>query len=195
MGMSGNFFINDGSPSKWPMLTWVSRDVKLELLDHRRFAKWDFRDFNPDRGPDVVTEHVEFKKLIKDSISAGAKAFDKPLCEILLDQKYFNGIGNYLLAEILGRLNVNPFQKMNDLSKKKLNELLSLCKKIPQQAYVAGGAQLKDWKNPNKVSKKKFDKWKKFYKGRNCLSVVTDTGRNFWYHKKWNRFSKYGSED
>lgn len=31
------------------------------------------------------------------------RAFDKPICEALLNQKYFNGIGNYLRAEILFR--------------------------------------------------------------------------------------------
>lgn len=31
------------------------------------------------------------------------RAFDKPICEVLLNQKYFNGIGNYLRAEILYR--------------------------------------------------------------------------------------------
>ena len=30
-------------------------------------------------------------------------AFNKPLCEVLLNQKYFNGIGNYLRAEICFR--------------------------------------------------------------------------------------------
>lgn len=30
-------------------------------------------------------------------------AFDRPICEVLLNQKYFNGIGNYLRAEILFR--------------------------------------------------------------------------------------------
>lgn len=31
------------------------------------------------------------------------KAFDRPICETMLNQKYFNGIGNYLRAEILYR--------------------------------------------------------------------------------------------
>ena len=31
--------------------------------------------------------------------------FNKPICEVLLNQKYFNGIGNYLRAEILYRYN------------------------------------------------------------------------------------------
>ena len=32
-----------------------------------------------------------------------ASAFNKPICEALLNQKYFNGIGNYLRAEVLYR--------------------------------------------------------------------------------------------
>lgn len=31
------------------------------------------------------------------------KTFDRPICEALLDQRFFNGIGNYLRAEILFR--------------------------------------------------------------------------------------------
>lgn len=31
------------------------------------------------------------------------KVFDQPICEALLDQRFFNGIGNYLRAEILYR--------------------------------------------------------------------------------------------
>ena len=30
-------------------------------------------------------------------------AFNHPICETMLNQKYFNGIGNYLRAEILYR--------------------------------------------------------------------------------------------
>jgi formamidopyrimidine-DNA glycosylase len=36
-----------------------------------------------------------------------ASAFSKPICEVLLNQKYFNGIGNYLRAEILHRYVLN----------------------------------------------------------------------------------------
>lgn len=36
------------------------------------------------------------------------KVFDRPICEALLDQRFFNGIGNYLRAEILYRLACRP---------------------------------------------------------------------------------------
>lgn len=36
------------------------------------------------------------------------KAFNRPICEALLNQRFFNGIGNYLRAEILFRLAGGP---------------------------------------------------------------------------------------
>ena len=35
--------------------------------------------------------------------------FNKAICEVMLEQRYFNGIGNYLRAEILHRASVHPF--------------------------------------------------------------------------------------
>lgn len=65
-------------------------------------ASWSLQDhWSPDRGPDPVDEFVEFKTNIIDSLNC--KDFDKPICEVLLDQRYFNGCGNYLRAEILHR--------------------------------------------------------------------------------------------
>ena len=38
-----------------------------------------------------------------------SKFIGKPICEILYEQKYFNGIDNFLRSEILGRANIPPF--------------------------------------------------------------------------------------
>lgn len=201
MGMSGNFVFKneEEKSSKWPMLTWITSKKKnvemikrLELVDHRRFAKWMIRPWNPDRGFDMVTEHDQFKEKILQEHSLKNKDFKKPLCEILMSQKYFNGLGNYLLAEILGRLNVNPFQSLLDLKTSKVIELIQLCKDVPTESYILGGGEMKDWKNPEKSSKESFQTWLKFYKHKNSLSVVTNTGRNFWYNKKWEKYNIYG---
>jgi hypothetical protein len=40
-----------------------------------------------------------------------ASVFSRPVCEVLLNQQYFNGIGNYLRAEILFRAGIPPFQR------------------------------------------------------------------------------------
>uniref|UniRef100_A0A663MD28 Nei like DNA glycosylase 1 n=1 Tax=Athene cunicularia TaxID=194338 RepID=A0A663MD28_ATHCN len=67
------------------------------------------------------------------------KAFDKPICEALLNQKFFNGIGNYLRAEILYRLKIPPFEKARTVlealkeqeqERRKKNSALTLSKKL-----------------------------------------------------------------
>jgi formamidopyrimidine-DNA glycosylase len=44
---------------------------------------------------------------LQTNVAEFFQAFDSPICEVLLDQQYFNGIGNYLRAEILGRAGIN----------------------------------------------------------------------------------------
>ena len=51
-----------------------------------------------DRGPDTVVEYKEFRQNVLDNLEDAA--FNKAICETLLNQKYFNGIGNYLRAEV-----------------------------------------------------------------------------------------------
>lgn len=58
-------------------------------------GKWEINgDWGADRGPDPVVDYVEFRKNVLDNLKK--PAFDKPICETLLNQKFFNGIGNYL---------------------------------------------------------------------------------------------------
>lgn len=62
------------------------------------------------------------------------KTFDRPICEALLDQRFFNGIGNYLRAEILFRLRIRPFEKartvLQALQQRRLSPTLTLSQKI-----------------------------------------------------------------
>jgi endonuclease VIII-like 1 len=47
-------------------------------------------------------DYENFRRNIVDNL--GGPAFkQKAVCEVLLNQKFFNGIGNYLRAEILFR--------------------------------------------------------------------------------------------
>ena len=93
-------------------------------------------------------EPEEFRMNILKNLDK--KPFDQPIHLILMNQKYFNGIGNYLRAEILYRLpHVNPFMDAREVIEN-CPQLLELCTEIPSQlkAYSLGGGQLKDWENP-----------------------------------------------
>lgn len=193
MGMSGHFKVTpSGEELKHSHLMFDSTDgITLSFVDVRRFGKWGFGDWNKLRGPDPVYEHGEFVSNIMNSLNK--KDFSKPLHEVLMNQKYFNGIGNYLRAEIIYRLEtVNPFQPARDVILSSNGaQLLYLCREIPQQAYFLGGGNLYTWETPSEIKKENLmESWDDFMKcyGRLGMSSKVDNiGRRFWYDPKWEK--------
>lgn len=184
MGMSGYWFL---SKSRWDIpkhthLKFNSVSGRcLCLVDVRRFAKWKWANsWSSNRGPCPVKEFDLFKKNIQDNLLR--KEFNTPIHLVLMNQQYFNGIGNYLRAEILFKANQNPFisarQAIIDNP-----IILELCSQLPKEAYILGGGQLKDWENPFDFQKVSFSEWLTCYSKPNALSIVDNIGRKLWYHK------------
>lgn len=156
------------------------------LVDVRRFAKWSWVEgWSSNRGPDPTTEFELFTQNIIKNLHK--KVFNKPICEVLMDQKYFNGIGNYLRAEILHRAEVSPWTPANTAIYKN-GKILELCKTIPLEAYVIGGGSIKDWKNPYGNQKISMNQWLKCY-GK-LESLVDKTGRRIWFDKKYQELNE-----
>jgi len=131
------------------------------------------------RGPDPTLEFEKFKENILSNIHL--KEFDKPICDVLLNQSYFNGIGNYLRSTMLYYLDVNPF----DSARKIITDnpkIIDMSRDIPMKAYEFNGGQLRDWDNPFGVDREKFLEWVFYKKGISCKDK---TGRTFWYDEKW----------
>jgi len=186
MGMSGHFsYTKTTNEPKHAHLTFLTdKETTLSFVDVRRFGKWKWSNgWSSNRGPDPVYEYEEFKKNILSNISK--TEFSKPIHLFLMNQKYCNGIGNYLRAEILYRLpNISPWALAKDcfLAEPKLFEL---CRDIPAKAYLLGGGQLKDWKNPFKVTDEDFVKFIRCYGNPNMNRLKDSNGRMFWYDPKW----------
>ncbi|XP_056138136.1 endonuclease 8-like 1 isoform X2 [Lampris incognitus] len=111
-GMSGYFrFTAEDELPKHAHLRFRSSEKPcrvLSFVDARRFGSWvPNGTWQTDRGPCIMFEYKSFRENVLSHLSD--RAFDRPICEVLLNQKYFNGIGNYLRAEILFRLNIPPF--------------------------------------------------------------------------------------
>jgi endonuclease VIII-like 1 len=195
MGMSGNWYLaSPGEMVKHAHLKFYREDgYSLMMVDVRRFAKWDWTEsWSNKRGPCPLSEYEGFVEHVKSS--SNKKLFEKPIYEIMMDQKYFNGIGNYLRAEILYRSGVNPFLPAVKILS---DDLLELCHDVCQEAYLVGGGELKDWDNPFKrgygrgrinekmgrLADTSFRDWLQCY-GK-MESVEDSKGRRFWYHKKF----------
>ena len=188
MGMSGHFkWINNGVLSKHSHLCFESDSGSLDFVDVRRFGKWKLAEtWSENRGPDPISSFQNFIRNIKTNIDK--KDFDKPIHEVLMNQKYFNGIGNYLRAEILYRTDCNPFISAREALQSH-PEIYQLCKLLPLQAYKLGGGQLKDWENPfgTKVDVTSWDEFMICY-GNPKMSKITDrNGRTFWFNPIWQK--------
>lgn len=73
----------------------------LLFVDIQRMGKYNVltsESWGKGRGADPVDEYELFKKNLIDN--RAKKDFEQPIGELLLDQKYFNGVGNYLRAEV-----------------------------------------------------------------------------------------------
>tara|TARA_R100000900_G_scaffold52349_1_gene41817 strand:- start:1598 stop:2413 length:816 start_codon:yes stop_codon:yes gene_type:complete len=195
MGMAGHFKLtNTGNEPKHAHLMFYATDgVTLSFVDVRRFGKWkEVEEWSSNRGPDPTKEYEDFKENILANMDKAA--MKKPICEALMNQGYFNGIGNYLRAEILYRIpKLNPFTPAN---KAIIDHpiIFILCKELPLKAYALGGGQLKDWENPFKTEKEMFEKFIMCYGNTNMARVKDRNGRVFWFNPKWSKsllFSLY----
>lgn len=188
MGMSGHFkMTNTGQEPKHSHLIFYTEDgVSLCFVDVRRFGKWKQGFWWSDnRGPDPTTQFLDFKQNIYDNLHRAA--FSKPIYETLMDQKYFNGIGNYLRAEILYRLpSLNPNTSGRDAIESH-PEILYLCQDISMLAYAKGGGSIKDWDNPFGESAIQ-EKFMLCYGNKDMSHKQDRNGRRFWYDPKWDQF-------
>jgi endonuclease VIII-like 1 len=127
----------------------------------------------------MIKDFDKFESFIINNIDN--KSFSKPIYELLLDQNYFNGVGNYLRSTIIYYANINPFYSSREIIKKN-PEFLKLCKEILETSYSKNGGQLKDWINPFQKESNDFDNWVFYQKGS---KIVDKNGRTFWYDPKW----------
>ncbi|XP_036592917.1 endonuclease 8-like 1 isoform X2 [Trichosurus vulpecula] len=169
----------------------------LCFVDIRRFGHWEVQGtWQPGRGPCVLLEYEKFRENVLQNLAD--KTFDKPVCEALLDQKFFNGIGNYLRAEILHRLKIPPFEKartvLEALKHRKLNpelslskkikaklenpDLLELCHLVPMEVIQLGG---KGYGPDREDDFSAFRAWLRCYSVSGMKRLRDSRGRTIWF--------------
>jgi len=188
-GMSGCFKLTsvDDIP-KHAHLRFFTKNGKevLSFVDYRRFGKWEINgDWGADRGPDPVVDYVEFRKNVLDNLKK--PAFDKPICETLLNQEFFNGIGNYLRAEILYRCNVPPFTQSRSVLEPLLTnvkteepDIIELCHLVSKEVLALGGGKGYDTEfDPEE--RENFNNWLRCYYQDGMQNLVDHNGRTIWF--------------
>ncbi|XP_069078260.1 endonuclease 8-like 1 isoform X1 [Pleurodeles waltl] len=200
-GMSGTFRFTpaDDVPKHAHLRFYTAEPPRNALcfVDTRRFGSWEVNGtWQPDRGPCIMLEYEQFRENVMKNLQD--KAFDKPICEALLNQKYFNGIGNYLRAEILFRLKIplfvmartvleslaNPVQQSDLTLSKKLKlkkenpDLLELCHLVPMEVMNLPG---KGYGSKYSDDYSAFGKWLQCYYVAGMKSLRDSNGRTIWF--------------
>lgn len=183
MGMSGFFQLTrTGSEPKHAHLMFDSiQGWTLSFVDVRRFGKWKLaKGWSPNRGPDPIREFDKFKTNILNNLDN--PIFQKPIYEVLMNQTYFNGIGNYIRSEVICRIpELNPLMPAKEAL---INypSLYQLCRDIPSHIYTLNGGNILDWRSPFNYKENLI----KFYQNRDvCFPIKDNNGRTFWCLKKW----------
>jgi endonuclease VIII-like 1 len=184
MGMNGNWKLvstESWSDTKFTRMR-LDREDGMSLLLYGGYMgpKYKIGGFDTKRGFDIIKDFDKFKQNVLSNINT--KVFEKPICEVLLEQRYFDGVGNYLRSTILHYLDVNPFDSAKEVILKN-PRIFELCREIIQTSYELNGGQLRDWENPNpNLDSEEFHNWVFYQKG---LSCTDKTGRTFWFNEKW----------
>ena len=159
----------------------------LMLYDFTRMSSWKWTEsFSSFRSPDILTSRPGWvNKLYKHQNSREFKG--KAVFEVMLNQKYFNGIGTFSRTEILARTKFSPFTPFKDVLRidSLRNDFFDTCVYTIECIKNLGGFQYKNWKNPFFIDKKPLYNWIKVYKKEDSIFMVDRNGSRFWFEKCW----------
>ncbi|KAI6645986.1 Endonuclease 8-like 1 [Oopsacas minuta] len=190
LSMTGIFCFNKTTePPKYVKLQFITSCTTHSLFfsDQKGWGVWHIAEkgelWSDNRGPDPLTEYDLFRKNVLSNLKA--KQFNNCICEALLEQLYFNGIGNYLRAEILFRAGINPFLPARDVLQAiadtegeegaKGEDILDLCRSVPQEVVTLGI-------NKYAEDNKKWADWCQCYDKPGMTATKDKNGRMI-YHK------------
>lgn len=96
-------------------------------------------------GPDVLQEDVS-DALLKSKVK---NRWSKTLAEILMDQSFIAGVGNYIKAESLYLSKLSPHRKGSSLTDEEISRLNKAITSVIRESYQSGGSTFKTYADFN----------------------------------------------
>ena len=151
LGMSGGWTPNKEKHSN-VSFTFEKPPNNIYFRDMRNFGTIKFingeknlNDKLSKIGPDMLNDSTTFdifKKNMKKKINE-----NKPISQILMDQKHVSGVGNYIKSESLYISKISPHRKLKDINEDELKSLFNAIKKVIISSYKSQGMSLRDYKD------------------------------------------------
>ena len=96
-------------------------------------------------GPDVLLEDVP-DNLLRSKVK---NRYSKTLAEILMDQSFIAGVGNYIKAEALYLSKLSPHRKGGSLTDEEIFRLNKAITSVIRESYQSGGSTFKTYADFN----------------------------------------------
>ena len=133
-------------------------------------------------GPDFLNDYID-PKLWYSKLKNG-RIKNKQICDFLMEQKYFSGIGNYLKSEILYHAKVRPDRTLNSLTDEEIYTLRNSALFIISESYKYGGLTIQSFWSPEgergKYPRKVYDKEKDPNGYTVIVSHLKDKRTTYW---------------
>jgi len=127
----------------------MNNGARITFNDPRRFGAMDL----------LATESAEMHPLLaklgpeplgnsfnEAYLIAALTGKNTPIKSALLDQRIVAGLGNIYVCEALFRAHISPIRKAGRISAPRVASLVPIIREVLEQAIVAGGSSLKDFR-------------------------------------------------
>ena len=147
LGMSGYWSTESDKHAHFGI--GLDNDRALYFVDQRRFGTLKFSHNRAElykklRGLGLDLLNNPEASLI-DFTRAMMKHYNKPICEVLMNQGTCAGVGNYIKCEALYRARISPHRLVNDIKASEFSVLYRLIREIMQASYRQGGASIRNY--------------------------------------------------
>ena len=148
-----NLWIELGDLNECNNVKLVIVDKTLYFDDSRHFGnitiltELDYADKIKAIGPDLLTDEITREEWL--SKAHNKRISKKQICDYLMEQKYFSGIGNYLKAEILYAARIKPDRSMANLSEDDLMTILKCAQNKIRESYQSNGLTIRSYIAPD----------------------------------------------
>ena len=119
--MFGSYSVNEKKPDKRIRLNLTFKNGEINLYAcSLKYLEGDVNTYY-DWSADVMNDHWD-KKKVKEKLKAIP---DQLICDVLLEQDIFAGVGNIIKNEILYRVRVHPESILSKIPPVKINKLIN----------------------------------------------------------------------
>jgi formamidopyrimidine-DNA glycosylase len=147
LGMSGFWSASDHKHAHVSLT--VDETKTIYYVDQRRFGTLKIIESGPELRKKIASLGLDL--LNDDSIefndfrSRLMMGKNKPICETLMDQRIFAGVGNYIKCEALYEAKISPFTQTNVLNVPEMTRLFKSIQRIMKASYKQGGASIRNY--------------------------------------------------